>query len=451
MTTCVVGYREISSKTVTKKDRRSTFYWWSLSFSENKILPTRPGDSLHDFSLLIKPTGAACNLACQYCFYLDKASLYPGSHLRMKGDVLEAAIQQRLSSPTMGEIGIHWQGGEPTLMGLEFYQQSVELVKRYKKPKQRVAYSIQTNGTLLNEHWGAFFKKFNFLVGLSMDGTEKMHNTYREDKGGNGSFERVKQAWEILQEYKVDTNILCTVHAANASHALETYRFFRDTLGARFIQFIPIVERVKDDSGMGEEESSNHAIEGHESIDVFRAKVGPRSVNPEQFGRFLTEIFDEWVRHDVGRVFIQNFEAALASWRHLPARVCIFQQVCGSSLVLEHNGDMYSCDHFVDHEHRLGNILERPMTKIARSDQQRRFGLDKRLRLPADCKKCDVLFACRGECPRNRFISTPDGEMGLNYLCPSYKLFFRHIDQSMRHMAGLLKRGRAAAEIMDKT
>jgi uncharacterized protein len=451
MTTCVVGYREISSKAATKKDRTSTFYWWSLSFSENKILPTRPGDFLHDFSLLIKPSGAACNLACQYCFYLDRASLYPGSHLRMKGNVLEAAIQQRLSSPTMGEIGIYWQGGEPTLMGLEFYQQSVEMVKKYKKPQQRVAYSIQTNGTLLNEHWGAFFKKFNFLVGLSMDGTEKMHNTYREDKGGNGSFERVKQAWEILQEYKVDTNILCTVHAANASHALETYRFFRDTLGARFIQFIPIVERVKDDSAVGEQDTSSHAIEGHESSAAFRVKVSPRSVKPEQFGRFLMEIFDEWVRHDVGRVFIQNFEAALASWCHLPARVCIFQQVCGSSLVLEHNGDMYSCDHFVDPDHRLGNILEQPMIKLARSDQQRRFGLDKRLRLPADCRKCNVLFACRSECPRNRFIPTPDGEMGLNYLCPSYKLFFHHIDRPMRHMAGLLKRGRAPAEIMDKT
>jgi uncharacterized protein len=414
-------------------------------------LPSRPGDSAHDFSLLIKPTGPACNLACQYCFYLDKVSLFPGSTLRMKDDVLEAAIQQRLSSPTTGEIGIYWQGGEPTLMGLEFYQQSVELVKRYKKPGQRVAYSMQTNGTLLNEHWAAFFKKFNFLVGLSMDGTEKMHNAYREDKGGKGSFNRVKQAWVLLQEYKVDTNILCTVHAANASYALETYHFFRDILGARFIQFIPIVERVKDDSAAGDANVSSQIIEGHGSSAAFRVKVSPRSVKSAQFGRFLTEIFDEWVRYDVGRVFIQNFDAALASWCHLPARVCNFQQVCGSSLILEHNGDLYSCDHFVDPNHRLGNILEEPMTKLALSDQQRRFGLDKRSRLPADCRKCDVLFACRGECPRNRFIPTPDGETGLNYLCPSYKIFFHYIDRPMRQMAGLLKRGSSAAEIMNET
>jgi uncharacterized protein len=417
---------------------------------ENKILTSHPGDSPHDFSLLIKPTGAACNLACKYCFYLDKASLFPGSNFRMKDDVLEAAIQQRLSSPSMGEVGIYWQGGEPTLMGLEFYQQSVELVKRYKKPGQRVAYSMQTNGTLLNEQWVAFFKKFTFLIGLSMDGTEAMHNAYREDKGGKGSFDRVRQAWELLQEYKVDTNILCTVHAANANHALETYQFFRDTLGARFIQFIPIVEKVKGDSAAGEENSSSQTIEGHGSSTSFGVRVSPRSVKPAQFGKFLTEIFDEWVRHDVGRVFIQNFDAALASWCHLPARVCIFQRVCGSSLILEHNGDMYSCDHFVDPDHCLGNILEQPMAGLALSDQQRRFGLDKRTRLSADCRKCDVLFACRGECPRNRFIPTPDGKIGLNYLCPSYKLLFHHIDQPMSHMAGLLKRGRTPAEIMEE-
>jgi uncharacterized protein len=293
-----------------------------------------------------------------------------------------------------------------------------------------------------------FFKKYNFLIGLSVDGTEAMHNAYREDKRGKGSFDRARKGWELLQEYKVDTNILCTVHAANASQALETYHFFRDTLGARFIQFIPIVERVKGGGEAGGEDASSQTGVEMELSASFAAKVSPRSVKPAQFGRFLMAIFDEWVQHDVGRVFIQNFEAALASWCHLPARVCIFQQVCGSSLILEHNGDMYSCDHFVDPAHRLGNILEQPMVGLARSDQQRRFGLDKRSRLPAYCRKCDVFFACHGECPRNRFTPTPDREMGLNYLCPSYKLFFHHIDRPMRHMAGLLKRGHTAAEIM---
>jgi uncharacterized protein len=413
-------------------------------------LPTHRDDSPHDFSLLIKPTGAACNLACQYCFYLDKASLYPGSPMRMSDEVLEAAIQQRLSTPTAGEIDIAWQGGEPTLMGIDFYQHSVELVKRYKKPGQQVAYSMQTNGTLLDEHWCSFFKKHDFLVGLSMDGTADMHNAYREDKGGRGSFDRVRRAWELLQEHKVATNILCTVHAANAGRPLETYCFFRDTLRARFIQFIPIVERVKDDRSSDGGIDLCHPVERYGSTSSCRIETSPLSVKPEQFGGFLAEVFDEWVRRDVGNVFIQNFDTALASWCHLPAQVCIFQQVCGSSLILEHNGDLYSCDHFVDPEHRLGNILEQSMTELTRSDQQRRFGLDKRSRLPADCKKCDVLFACRGECPRNRFTPTADGEAGLNYLCPSYKLFFHHIDRPMRHMAGLLKRGGAPAEIMKR-
>jgi uncharacterized protein len=413
-------------------------------------LPTHRGDSPHDFSLLIKPTGAACNLACQYCFYLDKASLYPGSPMRMSDEVLEAAIQQRLSTPTAGEIDIAWQGGEPTLMGLEFYQRSVELVNRYKKPGQQVAYSMQTNGTLLDEHWCSFFKKHDFLVGLSMDGTADMHNAYREDKRGRGSFDRVRRAWELLLEHKVATNILCTVHAANAGRPLETYGFFKDTLVARFVQFIPIVERARDDGSPGEEIDASQPGEWHESPDSFRAKVSSRSVKPVQFGRFLIEIFDEWVRHDVGRVFIQNFDTTLASWCHLPAQVCIFQQVCGSSLILEHNGDLYSCDHFVDPEHRLGNILEQSMTELTRSDQQRRFGLDKRSRLPADCKKCDVLFACRGECPRNRFTPTADEEAGLNYLCAGYKLFFHHVDKPMRQMANLLKRGGTPAEILER-
>lgn len=419
-----------------------------LSTAEIKILPTRLGNTLHDFSLLIKPTGAACNLACRYCFYLDKETLYPGSHFRMNDDVLEAAIQQRLSTLNTGKIGIGWQGGEPTLMGLDFFKHSIELVKKYTKPSQWVTYNIQTNGTILDEAWCTFFKKHDFLVGLSMDGTAEMHNAYRVDKAGKQTFDRVRYAWELLQEYKVDTNILCTVHAANAYQPLEIYHFFRDTLGARFIQFIPIVERVRDGHSSSEQSNSSQSVEKPGSIASFGVKVSSRSVKPEQYGRFLTEIFDEWVQHDVGKVFIQSFDAALASWCHLPASVCIFQQVCGSSLILEHNGNLYSCDHFVDPDHHLGNIMERPMIALARSDQQRRFGLDKRELLSADCRKCDVLFACRGECPRNRFMPTADGDFGMNYLCPSYKLFFHHIDRPMHHMAVLLQRGRMPAEIM---
>jgi len=253
---------------------------------------------------------------------------------------------------------------------------------------------------------------------------------------------------DLLQKHQVDTNVLCAVHAANACHPLETYRFLRDNLQAKFIQFIPIVERIPDESGLPEykdlqvlPDEKDSAIQGEEV-------VSQRSVKPDLFGSFLIDIFDEWVNHDVGNVFIQGFDAALASWCGLPASVCVFQAVCGSSLILEHNGDLYSCDHFVDSSHRLGNILEQPMAELARSAQQRQFGLDKRNKLPGYCRKCEVWFACQGECPRNRFMQTPDGEDGLNYLCPSYKLFFQHVDHPMRIMADLLRRGRAPAEIM---
>ena len=446
-----VGYREALNQTASRRKGTHTNYSYiNLTVVEKMVILTHPSDTTQDFSLLIKPTGAECNLACRYCFYLDKKGLYPGSTLRMNIKVLEVAIQQRLSTPRKGEITIAWQGGEPTLMGLDFFQHSLELVKRYKKPGQRVSYSIQTNGTLLDKAWCVFFKKHNFLVGLSMDGTAEDHNTYRVDKGGKGSFDRVRHAWELLQEYKVDTNILCAVHSVNAPKPFETYHFFRDVLRARFIQFIPIVEQKEESKLPGLESDSNQSADEYGSTHSPRVKVSSHSVKPEQYGRFLTEIFDEWVRHDVGKVFIQNFEAALASWCHLPANVCVFQQVCGSSLILEHNGDLYSCDHFVDPEHRLGNILEQPMITLARSDHQRQFGLDKREQLPVDCRECDVLFACRGGCPRNRFTSTGDGEFRINYLCPSYKLFFHHIDRPMHHMAVLLQHGHSASEIMNE-
>jgi uncharacterized protein len=381
------------------------------------------------FSLLAKPTGAACNLACTYCFYLDKDQLYPGSPFRMPDEVLKAYIRQYLRSQPGAEVSLAWQGGDPTLMGLEFFQRSLALVERYKKPGQQGTYSLQTNGTRLDEDWCAFFKEQDFLIGLSLDGPSEMHNAYRVDKGGQGSFEQVRRAWELLQKHNVDTNILCAVHAANASHPLEVYRFFRDTLQAGFLQFIPIVERL-------------------EPASPDDAPVSARSVQPESFGRFLAAIFDEWLRCDVGRVFVQAFDSALASWYGLPANVCIFQETCGLSLVLEHNGDLYACDHFVDPAHCLGNILQTPMPELVGSAQQRRFGLDKRKRLPGACRQCDVRFACQGECPRNRFIKTAGEPEGLNYLCAGYKLFFRHIDAPMRRMASLLRQGRAPAEIM---
>jgi uncharacterized protein len=401
------------------------------------------------FTLLVKPSGAACNLACEYCFYLSKERLYPSSNMRMSEHVLETYIKQLLASQKTPEINVSWQGGEPTLMGLEFFKHSVELVERYRKPGQNVAYSLQTNGTQLDDKWCAFFKKHNFLVGLSMDGPGEIHNTYRVNKAGQGSFHLVKRGWELLRKHQVDINILCAVHAANQEHALDVYRFFRDNLNARFIQFIPIVERLGMKGLVREQvdlqEQINNVINpGYGTLPA----VSQRSVNPKQFGKFLADIFDEWIQHDVGRVFIQTFESALASWCHLPASVCTFQEVCGTSLILEHNGDLYSCDHFVEPEYRLGNILEHPMIELINSTKQQGFGLEKRAGLPEDCRNCDVLFACHGECPRNRFVQTPNRQYFTNYLCPGYKLFFHHIDQPIRRMADLLLHGRPAADIM---
>ncbi|MEY3866559.1 MAG: hypothetical protein RLZZ338_450 [Cyanobacteriota bacterium] len=395
---------------------------------------TLPKNAPLAFHLLAKPTGAICNLDCQYCFFLAKEQLYPDSKFRMTDDVLETYIQQILASHQTPEVTIAWQGGEPTLMGLEFFEYSIKLVEKHKKPGQKVSHTIQTNGTRLNDDWGRFFKQHNFLVGLSVDGPQHLHDTYRVDKRGRGSFEPVMEGWKTLKKHKVDFNILCTVNAANGNYPLEVYRFFRDELGADFIQFIPIIERVNED-GSTLVQSGN--------------QVTARSVKPEQFGQFLNSVFDEWVRRDVGKVFIQHFDAALANWVGVQPGVCIFSKTCGNALALEHNGDLYSCDHFVEPDYKLGNIQETPMIELIASERQRQFGYAKFDTLPQYCRNCEVRFACNGGCPKNRFIDTPDGEMGLNYLCAGYKAFFTHIDQPMRMMADLLRQGRYADEVMD--
>ncbi|RJS17712.1 anaerobic sulfatase maturase [Corallococcus sp. H22C18031201] len=399
------------------------------------------------FHLLAKPTGAICNLDCKYCFFLSKEKLYPNSTFRMSDDTLERYVQQLLASQPGPEVEVAWQGGEPTLMGLEFFQRAVQLVEQYRRPEQQVRYSLQTNGTRLDEAWGAFLKEHRFLVGLSVDGPRELHDAYRVNKGGGGSFDQVMRGLSHLKQHGVDYNILCTVHAANADHPLEVYRFFRDELGASFIQFIPIVERVTPElrplanqgwgAGPGEErplytQRGNHVTE--------------RSVGAAQFGRFLVAIFDEWVRKDVGRVFVQMFDSALGA--HVGQySLCIFSPTCGSALALEHNGDLYSCDHYVEPDYLLGNIADTPMGELVASPRQRKFGQDKQDSLPRYCRECPVRFACNGGCPRERFISTPDGEPGLNYLCEGYRHFFSHVDPAMRVMAELLRRGRAPAEV----
>ena len=402
-----------------------------------------------EFHLLSKPTGAVCNLDCKYCFFLSKEMLYPGSRFRMADDMLETYVRQLLESQPGPEVAVAWQGGEPTLMGLDFFKRSVELVERHRRPAQRVAYTLQTNGTKIDDEWAAFLAGHKFLIGLSVDGPRHLHDAYRVDKGGQGSFDQVMEGWRALAARNVDVNILCTVHNANGDHPLEVYRFFRDEIGARYVQFIPIVERVTSEllpianMGWGERGSDPRPLyitEGHHVTD--------RSVGSEQWGRFLIGVFDEWIKKDVGTVFVQMFDAALASWVGAPASMCVFAETCGNALALEHNGDLYSCDHFVEPKHRLGNISDVHMLELVSSPQQVAFGLAKRDTLPKYCRECDVRFACHGECPKNRFINTPDGEPGLNYLCAGYMAFFKHVDGPMKMMADLLKRGRYADEVM---
>ena len=410
---------------------------------------TFPGNAPPTFHVLIKPTGAICNLDCKYCFFLSKEMLYPGSRFQMAEDLLETYLKQLLESHRAPQVDVAWQGGEPTLMGLDFFQKSVELVSKLKRSGQQIQYTIQTNGTLLDDEWCAFFKKNNFLVGLSVDGPKGLHDVYRVNKGGAGSFNQVMRGFEFLKKNNVDVNILCTVHAANQHHPLDVYRFFRDELGVQFIQFIPIIERVSAEllsianEGWSERSGGDrplYTIEGNQ--------VTERSVDAQAYGEFLISIFDEWVKTDVGKVYVQHFDSALANWVGVPGAVCIFAETCGQALALEHNGDLYSCDHFVEPAYKLGNIHGTHLIQLLSSPEQIKFGQDKKNTLPRYCRECEVRFACHGECPKNRFIQTPDGENGLNYLCAAYKAFFTHIDEPMKIMAGLLRRGRFADEIM---
>jgi uncharacterized protein len=401
------------------------------------------------FHLLAKPTGAVCNLDCSYCFFLSKEMLYPGSRFRMADELLEAYVKQLIEAHAgVPEVAIAWQGGEPTLMGVDFFRRSVELAEVYLQPGQRATYTIQTNGTLLDEEWAAFFKDNDFLVGISIDGPRELHDTYRVNKGGKGSFDQVMHGLSFLNDAGVDWNALTTVHAANGDRGREVYRFLRDECGARFIQFIPIIERVAEAAEDGTvpwkswRDRPLYVQEGE--------VVTGRSVSPAQYGRFLVDVFEEWVRRDVGEVYVQMFDVALANWVGEPPGLCVHSETCGLALALEHTGDLYSCDHFVEPRYLLGNIKERHMLELVSSPQQKQFGLDKRDTLPQYCLDCDVRFACHGGCPKDRFIRTPHGEPGLNYLCAGFKEFFHHVDGPMRVMGELLSRNRAPAEIMER-
>ena len=389
---------------------------------------------------MAKPVGPICNLNCRYCFYLEKENLYPAtSSWAMPDDALESYVRQYIEAQEASTINFAWQGGEPTLLGVDYFRKVVELEKRYSNGK-RIENAFQTNGVLLDDTWAEFLAENRFLVGLSIDGPAELHDCYRVNKGAESTFKAVLRGLDYLKKHGVEFNTLTVVHRKNSRHPLQVYRFLKD-VGSTFMQFIPIVERVAkapDPHGL--------VLIGPQS--KAEAEVSEWSVEPLQFGKFLCKIFDEWVRRDVARYFVQIFDVALESWLGRPPSLCVFRETCGESMAIEHNGDLYSCDHYVYPENRLGNIREHALATLVSSEQQRRFGLDKRDSLPRYCRECEVRFACNGECPKHRLTRTPDGEWGLNYLCSGYKLFFKHIDPYMQFMASELRHHRPPANVM---
>jgi uncharacterized protein len=380
------------------------------------------------FHVMAKPRGAICNLNCEYCFYLEKENLYPGKSLIMDDTVLEMFVKQYIEAQRVPAVTFAWQGGEPTLLKLEFFEKALNFQQKYARPGMKIDNVLQTNGTLLDDDWGVFLHDNNFLVGISIDGPPDLHDCFRKNKSGGNTFSQVMRGLEMLKKHKVEHNILCAVQTKNVEHPLEVYRFFTEELSETFIQFIPIVEKqVPSDS---------------------QVKVTDFSITGEQLGKFLIAIFDEWVQKDVGSVFIQAFDDALRRWLRIPGGLCVFSKQCGDALAIEHNGDLFSCDHFVDEQHKLGNITQTRMIDLVTSEPQYIFGTNKAVTLPKYCLECEVLFACNGGCPKNRFAITPNGETGLNHLCEGYKAFFNHIDEPMREMIQLIKNKRPPAEIM---
>jgi uncharacterized protein len=403
-------------------------------------------DAAPGVHLMAQPSGPVCNLDCGYCFYLEKESLFPQRHrFLMSDEVLRAYVAQNIRSEPGPEVLFTWQGGEPMLRGLDFYHRAVAWQRELANGKT-IRNALQTNGVLLDEEWCAFLREAGFMVGISLDGPREIHDAARVDKQGRPTFDAVMQGIALLRKFKVEFNVLVTVTDAVSRHPLEVYRFLRDQ-GFSHVQFNPVVERM---AGSREQTAGlTFAQPGKTGGSDGEARLSPHSVKPAAYGEFLVAIFDEWVRHDVGAMYVMNFEWALASFMRLPATVCLFAEDCGKALILEHNGDVYSCDHFMYPDYRLGNIVESDLAALAGSSRQQAFGKAKSADLPGYCRRCEVRFACHGECPKNRFVVTPDGEPGLNYLCPSYKRYFTHIARYMNAMARLINHGQPASLIME--
>ena len=414
-----------------------------MKAGQNNIQENPIPQGLH---IVAKPMGPVCNLNCEYCFYLEKKALFaPGENFRMSAKVLSTFITNYIISQPTPVVEFVWQGGEPTLLGLDFFKKVVKEQKPYTK-KKTIRNSLQTNGTLLTDEWCRFLKRNDFIVGISLDGPEEIHDRYRRDRKGGGTFKKVMHGLKLLKEHDVEHNVLACVGRDTAARPLDVYRFFRDE-GVEFIQFTPVVECMPDDESrrLGLHLGIPNLIGGKQQV----AEVAPFTVIPGDYADFLIAIYEEWVRHDVGKIFVMNFEWALNAWLGNPSPVCIHAEQCGRSLVIEHNGDVYACDHCVYPQYRLGNILTDRLSDMVDNSIRSGFGVTKKRDLPRQCRECGVLKACGGGCPKHRFAVTGHDESCVHYLCEGYKKFFHHISKYLKVMATLLENGLPASLVMD--
>ncbi|MBA5636882.1 anaerobic sulfatase maturase [Duganella sp. LX20W] len=426
-----------------------------MSTPSDTANPPAQEQGLH---LMAKPIGPLCNLDCDYCFYLEKEQMYPPREkFRMTDEVLRAYVQRYIAAQSTPEVEFTWQGGEPTLLGLDFFRRALDLQREYGQGKT-IRNSLQTNGTLLEEEWCAFLAHHQFTVGLSLDGPQALHDMHRPDKQGRSSHAQVMHALRLLQQHGVQYNVLVTVTRDSTAHGLAIYRFLKGE-GVRHIQFNPVVERMPAprEQVIGLHFATPPKLAARAPAPATAPTPAPagevavtaQTVARGAYGDFLIAIFDEWVRNDVGTVHVMNFEWALAAWLQLPATVCLFAPRCGKAMIVEHSGDVFSCDHFMYPDYLLGNIAQDDPRTLAASAQQQAFGAAKEEALPDYCRRCPYLFACHGECPKNRFMVSPDGQPGMNYLCPSYEKYFRHITRAMNALGQIVASGMPASAIME--
>lgn len=390
------------------------------------------------FNVMAKPIGSKCNLTCTYCYYLDKEEIYKDQPSGMQEETLEQFVKQYIHSQDSEQVTFVWQGGEPTLRGIDFFEKVVKLQQKYCGGKQ-IYNALQTNGMFLDENWGSFLKNNNFLVGISIDGPQYIHDYYRKTKNGRPSFKRVMKRFEFLHKYGIKFNTLSAVHRYSQEYPAEVYRFLK-SIGSEFMQFLPVVERQNSSGDTNLSRFTHHL--------TTKTKVTDWSVTPHGYGDFLIYIFDEWIKHDVGRYFVQMFDVTLANWLGKNPGLCVHKDYCGDAMVVERNGDVYACDHFVYNEYFRGNIHEKSLKDLYFSQNQIRFGQNKKFRLPERCKQCPVQFACHGDCPKNRFVPLSEDQKPITYLCQGLFNFFQHVRPDMDFMANELKNNRPPANIM---